>query len=164
MEACPFKYRLQRASVFSPWHTVHSLLVDWRHKEADRRNHCFVSRAVQNLPLEGLRVVEECTLISSVNSDLKQKENSGSVGQWSSWYITKCHCCLIFLTSCCLKSQTAWTGSLPLMGVVGLRGFSWMMDLALLFSPDATVLNSFSCSFSSCSKQFNWNINHCPSL
>ena len=52
-------------------------------------------------------------------------------------------------TSICLKSQTAWMGSLPLMGVVGLRGFSWMMDLALLFRPATWVFSSFSCSFSS---------------
>lgn len=53
------------------------------------------------------------------------------------------------LTSCCLKSQTAWTGNLPLIAVVGLRGFSWMTDFALLFKSFTRVLNSFSCSLSS---------------
>lgn len=55
----------------------------------------------------------------------------------------------VSLTSCCLKSQTAWTGNLPLIAVVGLRGFSWMTDFALLFRLFTRVLNSFSCSFSS---------------
>lgn len=56
------------------------------------------------------------------------------------------------LTSICLKSHTAWIGILPLMGVVGLRGLSWMMLLALLLRPAMWVLNSFSCSFSSWQK------------
>ncbi|KAG7255112.1 hypothetical protein CRUP_027982 [Coryphaenoides rupestris] len=41
-------------------------------------------------------------------------------------------------------------GSFPLTAVVGLRGFSWMTERALLFRPLTEVLTSFSCSFSSC--------------
>lgn len=58
--------------MFSPGHTVHSLLVDWRYNEADRGHHRLVSRAVQDLPLEGLGVVEERTLISFMDSYLQQ--------------------------------------------------------------------------------------------
>lgn len=57
--------------MFSPGHAVHRLLVDWRHHEADGGHHRLVSRAVQDLPLEGLRVVEERALIAFVNGDLK---------------------------------------------------------------------------------------------
>lgn len=59
-------------TMFLPGHTVHGLLVDWRYNEADRGYYRLVSRAVQDLPLEGLGVVEEGTLISFMDSDLKQ--------------------------------------------------------------------------------------------
>lgn len=149
--------------MFSPGHTVHCLLVDWRYHEAHRGHHRFVSGAVQDLPLEGLGVVEQSTFVSFMDNDLKEKR----VQDWKRWK-KKTHsglklrslwamndCTSIWslwsvLTSCCLKSQTAWMGSLPLMGVVGLRGFSWMMDLALLFKLVTRVLYSFSCSLSSC--------------
>lgn len=57
--------------MFSPGHAVHSLLVDWRYHEADGGYHRLVSRVVQDLPLERLRVVEERTLVSFMDSDLK---------------------------------------------------------------------------------------------
>lgn len=41
-------------------------------------------------------------------------------------------------------------GSLLLIAVAGFRGFSWMIVLALCFRPSKRALNSFSCSFSSC--------------
>ena len=56
---------------FPPGHTVHGILVDWRHHEADRRHQRLVSRVVQDLPLERLRVVEERTLVSFMDGDLK---------------------------------------------------------------------------------------------
>lgn len=62
------------------------------------------------------------------------------------------------LTSACLKSHTAWTGSFPLMEVVGLRGFSWMMERALLFRLLTLVLTSFSCSFTSCRRRSRDNV------
>lgn len=141
----------------SPGHTVHSLLVDWRHNEADRGHHCLVSRAVQDLPLEGLGVVNECTLISFMDSNLKQNPGLRVINGREDMLRLTMEWSAGVLTSCCLKSHTAWMGSLPLMEVVGLRGFSWMMDLALLFKPATRVLNSFSCSFSSCWKQIKSN-------
>ncbi len=144
----------------SPGHAVHGLLVDWGYHEADRGHRRLVSRAVQDLPVEGLRVVEECTLVSFVDGDLKHnpwlinahiKEGMLKFCSHSGLWIFTHHCVGMraVLTSCCLKSQTAWIGNLPLTEVVGLRGFSWMMDLALLFRPVTSVLNSFSCSLSS---------------
>lgn len=57
---------------FSPGHTVHSLLVDWRNNEADRGHHCLVTRVVQDLPFEWLGVVEESALICFMDSDLQR--------------------------------------------------------------------------------------------
>lgn len=69
--------------------------------------------------------------------------------------LRKCRNCTqntvnLFHTSICLKSHTACMGSLPLTGVAGFLGFSWMIFLALLFKPSRWVLNSARCSFSSC--------------
>lgn len=58
--------------MLSPGHTVHGLLVDWRYHEADGGHHRLVSRAVQDIPLEGLGVVEERALVSFMDSDLKR--------------------------------------------------------------------------------------------
>lgn len=62
--------------VFSPGDTVHGLLVDGRHHEADGGHHRLVSRVVQHLPLEGLRVVEQRALVSFVDGDLKDHRRS----------------------------------------------------------------------------------------
>lgn len=60
----------------------------------------------------------------------------------------------LLLASICLKSQTAWMGSLLLIAVAGFRGFSWMIVLALCFRPSKQALKSFSCSFSSCRRSY----------
>lgn len=79
-----------------------------------------MSRAVQDLPLEGLRVVEERALIAFVNGDLKHNPwlinihvRGGRAEAlrraqplWELSHITM-DCEQVALTSCCLKSQTA---------------------------------------------------------
>lgn len=65
-------YRVVTQVSYLPGYAVHGVLVDWRYHEADR-GHCrLMSRVVQDLPLEGLGVVEERTLISFMDSNLKQ--------------------------------------------------------------------------------------------
>ena len=54
-----------------PSHTVHSILVDRRNHEAHRGHDGLVARAVEDLPLERRRVVEQSTLIALVDCDLQ---------------------------------------------------------------------------------------------
>lgn len=132
-----------------PGHAIHSLLVDGRHQEADWWHNGLISWAVQNLPLEGLWVIDERALVALMHGDLLKEILVWACSTSKRWTCDSEWGGMNF-TSICLKSHTAWMGSLPLKGVVGSRGFSWMMDLALLFRLAMSDLNSFSCSLSSC--------------
>lgn len=88
----------------SPGHAVHSLLVDRRYEETHRGHHGLASGAVQDLPLEGLGVVEEGTLVSFMDSDLKS--NPGRRVTLLAMRATAERSARS-PTSTCLKSQTA---------------------------------------------------------
>lgn len=62
-----------------PGDTVHGLFVDWRHHEADGRHCGLAAGVIENPPLEGLGVVEECTLIAFVDSDLEERKQKKKV-------------------------------------------------------------------------------------
>lgn len=61
---------------YLPGHAVHGLFVDWRHHEADGGHCSLTARMIKNLPFEGLGVVEECTLITFMDSDLVKKKST----------------------------------------------------------------------------------------
>lgn len=60
---------------YLPGHAVHGLFVDWRHHEADGGHCSLTARMIKNLPFEGLGVVEECTLITFMDSDLVENQS-----------------------------------------------------------------------------------------
>lgn len=74
-----FKISLLKSSVIaepsglnSPGHTVHRVLIGGRNHEADGRHGRLTAFIVQHPPLEGLRVVQQGALISSVHCDLRR--------------------------------------------------------------------------------------------
>lgn len=65
---------LLREVPVSPGNAVHRVLVGGRNQEADGRHRGLAALVVQHPPLEGLRVVEQSTFISSVHRDLQEDE------------------------------------------------------------------------------------------
>lgn len=165
---CLLRRILRLAYGSSPSNGIHSVLVDRWNQEADGWHRRLIASVVQDPPLVRLRVVQQSALVASVDGDLQNdsKQTHGgqeiiphyqtlsrSLGQkLEFWNRSLANREALMSTSICLKSQTAWIGSFPFIGLAGLRGFSWTMVLALRFRPSRWVLNSVSCSFSSCEK------------